>query len=76
MSSKVREQGEKVRNFILKGILAEDGDVVPSTMKKFDITRQAVNKHIGRLQKPFTLQGLATKVRAALTADDTKPWKN
>jgi len=55
MSSKVREKGEKVSNFILKGILAEDGDVVPSTMKKFDITRQAVNKHIGRLRDLGTI---------------------
>ena len=51
MSSKVREQGEKVRSFILEGVLRKDKDVVAATMRKFDITRQAVNKHIRRLKE-------------------------
>ena len=50
MSSKVREQGERVRAFILKEIDACSADVVSGTCKKFDITRQAVHKHIQKLR--------------------------
>lgn len=55
MSSKVREQGEKVRAFILKNIDSKTDDVVGHTGKKFSITRQAVNKHIQRLRSDGAL---------------------
>ncbi len=51
MTSKVREQGEKVRTFILEAISGNKVDVVPATMAKFSITRQAVNKHIHKLKE-------------------------
>jgi hypothetical protein len=47
----VREQSQKVRHFILKGIGAHDVDVIGAAMKKFAISRQAVNKHISRLKE-------------------------
>lgn len=50
MSSKVRQQGERVRTFILKEIDARNADVISATSKKFDITRQAVHKHIQKLR--------------------------
>ncbi len=61
MSSKVREQGEKVRAFILKNVEAHDGDLAALVAKKFEITRQAVNKHIKRLkdQGAITREGTA-----------------
>lgn len=49
-SSKVRQQGERVRAFILKEIDACNADVVAATSKKFEITRQAVHKHIQKLR--------------------------
>lgn len=51
MSSKVREQGERVRTFLLQAISDSKADVVPATMEKFSITRQAVNKHIHKLRE-------------------------
>lgn len=50
MSSKVREQGEKVRGFILDNIASHDGDIAALVAKKFGISRQAVNKHLLRLR--------------------------
>lgn len=55
MSSKVREKGERVRAFILDKISSQEADVVGTTVKKFDITRQAVNKHIQRLKEMGTI---------------------
>ena len=55
MSSKVRSQGEKVRQFLLSKITAADGDPVNATMQKFGITRQAVNKHITKLKEQGTI---------------------
>jgi hypothetical protein len=55
MSSKVRVQGERVRAFLLKAIGAGDADVVNAAMKKFGITRQAVNKHIQKMREMGTI---------------------
>lgn len=55
MSSKVREQGEKVRHFILNGIGKNTPDIVGVTVHKFDISRQAVNKHIQKLREMGTI---------------------
>jgi DNA-binding transcriptional ArsR family regulator len=49
MSSKVRVQGEKVRHFILANIEAHADDIAALTASKFEITRQAVGKHLKRL---------------------------
>ena len=43
---KVRKRGEQVRQFILENIDKHPKDVVQVTSKKFNISRQAVNKHI------------------------------
>jgi len=55
VTSKVREQGEKVRSFILENVAAHDGDLAALAAKKFSITRQAVNKHIKRLKDQGTI---------------------
>jgi anti-sigma regulatory factor (Ser/Thr protein kinase) len=49
MSSKVRVQGEKVRRFILDHVGGHPTDIASVASKKFDITRQGVNKHLQRL---------------------------
>lgn len=51
MSGKVREQGEKVRRFILEHLDGHGSDIVAVTAAKFDITRQAVGKHLQRLRE-------------------------
>lgn len=55
MSSKVREKGEQVRQFILQHIETHEGDVAALAAKKFSITRQAVNKHLLRLREQGTI---------------------
>ena len=65
MTSKVRQQGERVRAFILKEIDARAEDVVTATSRKFAITRQAVNKHIQKLKSDGAVQ-VAGSARAPI----------
>lgn len=55
MTSKVRARGEQVRSFILENVEAHDGDLAALVATKFDITRQAVNKHIKRMKDQGTI---------------------
>ena len=45
----VRARGEKIRHFILENVEDHPAEIAKVTAKKYDITRQAVNKHIKRL---------------------------
>jgi hypothetical protein len=47
--TKIRARGEDIRNFILKHIDSHPSDVARVAADHFDITRQAVSKHIKRL---------------------------
>lgn len=47
--TRIRARGEDVRRFILDRVEASPGDVSKATTEKFNITRQAVNKHLRRL---------------------------
>lgn len=47
--SKLRSRGELIRKFILTNVNKYPSDITSITSKKFDITRQAVNKHLKRL---------------------------
>ncbi len=53
--TKVRKRGEEVRGFIIESVENSGAKVIPQTMKKFSITRQAVYNHIGHLIKEGTL---------------------
>lgn len=44
-----RPQGEQVRRFIVENVAAHPGDIARRAATRFDITRQAVNKHLQRL---------------------------
>lgn len=45
----VRSRGEKIRGFIINNVEKHPTDVAKVTADKFDITRQAVNKHLKKL---------------------------
>ena len=45
----VRARGEKIRSFILKEVAKSPDNIAARTAARFDITRQAVNKHLHRL---------------------------
>ncbi|MEK6777902.1 MAG: DUF4325 domain-containing protein [bacterium] len=45
----IRKRGEDIRQFILDNVESHPRDVSNLAVKTFDITRQAVNKHIQRL---------------------------
>lgn len=47
----IRKRGEEIRRFILDNVENHRGDIVNLTCHAFDITRQAVNKHIQLLAK-------------------------
>lgn len=51
MSSKVRDQSEKVRRFILEHLDRHGSDITARTAAKFAISRQAVAKHLARLRE-------------------------
>jgi anti-sigma regulatory factor (Ser/Thr protein kinase) len=48
---KERKRGELIRKFILSNVDAHPSDIAATTAKHFNITRQAVNRHIQALVK-------------------------
>ena len=64
----IRKRGEKIRQFILDNIERHPKDVTTLTSKAFDISRQAVNRHIKRLvdQKAILIHGKTRSRRYAL----------
>jgi anti-sigma regulatory factor (Ser/Thr protein kinase) len=56
---KVRQRGEQIRQFILENVENHPQDLAALTAQKFEITRQAVNKHLQRLveQKSIVAKG-------------------
>lgn len=53
--SRVRERGEEIRRFILENIEKHPRDISARAAEKFDITRQAVNKHLQKLKSEHAL---------------------
>lgn len=51
----VRARGEKIRHFIIANVDDHPEEIAKVTAKKFNITRQAVNKHIQRLVEEHAL---------------------
>ena len=47
--SRTRSRGENIRRFITNNVEEHPSDIAKVTAAKFDITRQAVNKHIKKL---------------------------
>src|SRR5260221_422392 len=46
---KIRARGENIRKFILNHVEKHPTDISKVTATRFDITRQAVNKHLQKL---------------------------
>lgn len=67
---RVRARGEDVRRFILEHVEKHPTDVSKVAAKHFDITRQAVNKHLRRLvyEKALTESGETRKRAYKLAA--------
>ena len=55
MISNVRSKGESIRRFILENVERHNGDIAALAAAKFEITRQAVNKHLLRLREQGAL---------------------
>lgn len=49
LMTRVRSRGEKIRGFIINNVEKHPTDVAKVTADKFNITRQAVNKHLKKL---------------------------
>lgn len=53
--TRVRARGEEIRRYILENIEQHAGDISRFTAEHFQITRQAVNKHIQKLKREGAL---------------------
>ncbi len=53
--SRVRARGEEIRKFILESVEQHGGDIARITSDHFEITRQAVNKHLKKLAQEGAL---------------------
>ncbi len=53
--TRVRERGEDIRRYILENIEKHPKEISRITAEKFDISRQAVNKHLQRLTEEKAL---------------------
>lgn len=53
--TRVRARGERIRRFILENVEKHAGDISKLTAERFDITRQAVNKHLQKLSAEHAL---------------------
>ncbi|QDT77462.1 hypothetical protein Mal35_08880 [Gimesia maris] len=64
----VRKRGEEIRQFILKNVEKHSSDIVAITASQFQISRQAVNKHIKLLveQKAILVKGATRSRRYSL----------
>lgn len=51
----IRKRGENIRQFILDNVVHNPKDIVALTSRAYDISRQAVNKHIKRLVEQNSL---------------------
>src|SRR3989344_5136270 len=51
----VRARGEDIRRYIIDNVEKHPGNISKVTAEKFDITRQAVNKHLQRLTEERVL---------------------
>lgn len=58
--TKVRARGEQVRQFIISKVADHPGDIAAVTAKRFDLSRQAVNRHLGLLVDEGALEAKGT----------------
>jgi anti-sigma regulatory factor (Ser/Thr protein kinase) len=52
---RLRKRGETIRQFILENVERHPSDIVQIAAEKFDVSRQAINKHIRQLIEQKTL---------------------
>jgi len=72
----IRKRGEKIRQFILDNVGCHPKDVVALASGKFDISRQAVNKHIKRLVDQKTLSVRGTTKSRHYSLHPLEEWKH
>lgn len=70
----IRKRGEKIRQFILDNVEHHPRDVAALTSGKFDISRQAVNKHIKRLVDKNALSVSGTTRSRQYVLHPLKEW--
>ncbi len=70
----VRKRGEKIRQFILSKVDNHPKDIVALTCREFDISRQAVNKHIKRLIEQNAISVTGTTRSRQYTLQELVKW--
>lgn len=77
VGKQVRQQGEIVREYILRNLEAHPNDIVGTTAEKFGCSRQAIHKHLARLveQGAVTSTGARRMPGYKLTQLDQESWQ-
>lgn len=71
----VRKRGEQIRSFILSQVAQHPGDIAAITAQKFEISRQAANRHLKRLVDQGSLLAEGTTRRRSYKLCPQIDWK-
>ncbi|WP_333874079.1 STAS-like domain-containing protein [Methylobacter sp.] len=74
--TKLRKRTEEIRKFIVANVAYHPKDIANVTAKKFDISRQAVNKHIQILVEQKALQLSGTTQSRHYSLQSLERWEN
>ena len=71
----VRKRGEEIRQFILDNVEAHPRDIATVTADKFEISRQAVNKHIQKLVEQHAIEMKGSTRNRLYLLTSLKSWQ-
>lgn len=71
---RIRHQGERVRRFILEHVQDHPRDIARVTANRFDISRQAVNKHLAHLVRAGALTQTGATTNTTYALAPTLEW--
>lgn len=74
--TKLRKKTEEIRQFIVANVEKHSKDIASLTAKQFDITRQAVNKHIQTLVKEKALLVTGSTQSRDYSLQPLERWEN
>ncbi len=74
--TRVRARGEAVRRFILENVEKHPADICKKTAEHFNITRQAVNKHLQRLTAEHALSESGNTRNRSYRLSALSEWRN
>jgi len=73
--TRIRSRGEEIRGFIINNVEKRPTDIAKVTADKFDITRQAVNKHLKKLVDEHALTQLGNTRSRSYRLHPLEEWQ-